>query len=624
MSGLVDTATARGSIATVLVLPTGGLPPATRQRQAEQAANPANVDHSGAPQITYFVQLLDPVDTVLANQLVTPLMMDDHTDDAESALFSLVFPQPAGQVAKIQLMAGSTPVYTMTPGINSPTVAIQQPTAGAQIDTPLVIQWTATDPDPADQLLFTVQYSHDGGATWHTLTTDYPSSPAGAYTLTYNDLGGLQGSAPNAALVRVLASDGYNTGIAISQPFTVKNRKPEPYIVAPGSGQTYPAGAAVVLQGGATDPEEGGLAGNALTWAVDGNGAGNDATGIAAGLAPGTHTAVLTATDTANNTAQASVQFAVAPLAVPLGTAPLLDGKCTDSNYDAGAQVQLAPYADGAQATVRLLRSDAYLWACFSGMQPGATTPGAFAGLRVDVNNSRDALAQSSDFGFFAGEDGDVFTLAGDGAGNFAAAGPGGLLAQIGVQETTWSAELRIDAGVLGGWDHLVGLGAGHYWRNFQGDDFVWPYTSIWNKPNTWATTALGDQPVIAVIDPYTATLGGPAFLMQIDGAGFVSGTTAFWGGAALPTTLGDGEHLTVEVGAAQLGSAGQVQVTVRSPAPGNFASNAVPFIVVAPAPFIATLTPVSVTAGGSPFVLTVNGSQLHAGRTGAVEWCSR
>ncbi len=460
-------------------------------------------------------------------------------------------------------------------------------------------------------MLFTVQYSHNGGAAWQTLTTDYPSTPAGAYTLTYNDLGGLQGSAPNAALIRVLASDGYHTSSATSPAFTVKNRKPEPYIVAPANGQSHPAGAAVVLQGGATDPEDGGLAGDALTWAVDGRPAGSGAEVIAAGLAPGAHTAVMTATDATNNTAAASVSFAVAPLAIPLGAAPLLDGVCDDSSYGAGAQVQLAPYGAGAQATVRLLRSSDFLWACFTGLPQGATTPGAFVGLRVDVDNSRHALAQSSDFGFFAGEDGDVYTLAGDGSGGFAAAGPGGLQAQIGVQITTWSAELRIAAATLGGWDHLVGLDLGHYWLGFQGDDYLWPYTATYNQPNTWATTALGDQPVITVIDPYAATAGEPALVLSIEGSGFVSGTTALWGGTPLATTLVDGEHLTATVDAAQLASAGQVLVSVRSPAPGSFESNQLPFLVDAAAPFVTGLTPPSVVAGSPSLLLTVIGGNF-------------
>ena len=73
----------------------------------------------------------------------------------------------------------------------------------------------------------------------------------------------------------------------------------------------------------------------------------------------------------------------------------------------------------------------------------------------MDVDNSRSAQAQTSDYGFFIGEDGSVFTYAGNGAGGFTDPGPGGLQAQVNTGANTWSGELRIDKAVLGGWDHL-------------------------------------------------------------------------------------------------------------------------------------------------------------------------
>ncbi|MEZ4615045.1 MAG: hypothetical protein R2867_05955 [Caldilineaceae bacterium] len=115
------------------------------------------------------------------------------------------------------------------------------------VDT-LNIQWQADDADVDDQLFFTVQYSHDDGVKWHTLVTNYPSNPTKSYALTYDDLGGLPGSAPNAARVRVLASDGFHTTIATSPGFTVQNRKPDVAILNPAPGQNFAAGVAIPLQ----------------------------------------------------------------------------------------------------------------------------------------------------------------------------------------------------------------------------------------------------------------------------------------------------------------------------------------------------------------------------------------
>jgi hypothetical protein len=298
-------------------------------------------------------------------------------------------------------------------------------------------------------------------------------------------------------------------------------------------------------------------------------------------------------------------------LTVPISTTPTLDGYCDEAGYAAGSSLQLKPYSDSAQANVRVVRDDNYLWACFSGLQVGVADPGAVVGVRADIDNSRDPLAQPTDAGFFVGEDGSVYTLAGDGAGNFVVPGPGGLEAQVSTVGMSWSAELRIDKAMLGGWDHLVGLNFGHYSVTTQNDDYLWPYRSESSKPSTWATTALGSQPVITALEPFTATVLGPSFPLTVTGSGFISGTVALWNGTPLPTTVVDGEHLSVQVGAEQIASAAVVQVKAQSPAPGNFVSNEVPFLVEALTPVISSLSPGSVPAENPTLTLIIDGSNF-------------
>ena len=287
--------------------------------------------------------------------------LDSHEDEGQSALFSDLFTPPAGQVATIQLVAvdqdGDHVVDSLSPGVHPPTVSIQQPAGGSVVSDSLKIQWTASDPDPDDRLLFTVQYSHNNGASWHTLAINVPSTPDPSNLLTFNDLGSLHGSGPNTALIRVLATDGYNTKIAISQPFTLTNRPPQPAIITPGAGQTFAAGDDVLLRGTATDPEDGGLAGNALRWQVDGSDAGQDTDVTVPGLATGPHTAALAATDSNSQTITATVSFHVAPLSILQIISPTVafDGFCDDAPYMQAADLQLQPYSDGSQATVRLL-----------------------------------------------------------------------------------------------------------------------------------------------------------------------------------------------------------------------------------------------------------------------------
>jgi hypothetical protein len=614
VSGLVDTANNRGEISLVVILPTESVPPGTRQMLNAQMRTVALPTHGEAPHALYTLRLLDPQGTALVTRTLTLIHLDDHDEDNDTSIFSDLFPPPSGEVATIQLLADGVVIDSRTSGINKPTVSIQQPASGAVIENTLTIQWTASDPDPADRLLFTVQYSHDNGNSWHTVSLNVPSRPDPVNTLTLNDLGSLHGSDPNTARIRVLASDGYNTTIATSQPFTLNNRPPLPVIIVPSSGQSFAAGPALLLQGTATDAEDGGLSGNSLKWQVDGVNIGSGQDVIAAGIGPGLHTAALGATDSNNQIVTTTVNFNVSPLTIPHAAAPLLDGLCNDEGYANGSLLQLKPYSDDTVANVQLLRSDDYLWLCFSALKQGAVEPGGYAGLRADINNSRDPLAQVSDIGFFVGEDGDVFTKVGDDAGDLIPPGPAGLQGQISMgPNSTWNAELRIAKAALGDWDHLVGMAFGHHSVAQADDDYVWPYNAQWAKPNTWAATALGNQPVITLLQPYTATVLSASLAMTVEGSSFVSGTTVLWNGSALPTTFVDSEHLTAQVAAAQLTSAGLVTVTTRSPAPGNFTSNPLPFFIEPLRPQITALSPASAEAEDPTLTLTIDGSNFAA-----------
>ncbi|RLT32720.1 MAG: hypothetical protein DWI57_18180 [Chloroflexi bacterium] len=602
-SGYIDRAIQQGVVNYLITLPAASVPPQTLA-QSRHAADPLAV---------YKLRLIDAAGVVLHEEPITPLPLDDHSAESDPALFSATFAPPAGQVAQVQLLADATAIYTLTTGLGQPTVTVQQPTANAVIDANLIIEWTASDPDTDDRLLFTVQYSYDNGGHWHTLVTDFPGSPTGVNTLALADLGSLHASSGQTAQIRVLGSDGYHTAIGVSDLFSVPNRKPDVFVTSPVNGQSFGAGMPVLLRGGAMDAEEGGLSGAALAWTRNGSAAGSGEDVTVDGLAPGTHNAVLTATDAANGQASVAVSFEIAPLGIPQTAAPQLDGFCNDDAYASGVSVALAPYTSGEQASVALLRTTSQLWVCYSRLQKATGGPGALAGLRVDVNNSRDALAQPDDYGFFVGENGDVVTVAGDGSGGFAAAGPGGLQAQVSSDAVGWSAELRIDGSVLGGLDHLLGLAVGHYALAAPGDGYGWPFAALANAPSTWALTALGTLPSLASLQPFTATLNSPEFALRIEGSNFLSGTLVLWNGAPLPTEFGDSEHLTATVGAAQLGTAGTVTVTTRAPAPGEFVSNGMPFVVLALPPAITQLSPTSILAGTPLFTLTITGTHFSA-----------
>ncbi len=257
-AGYIDLEINQGMLNYLLVLPQASLP-----SQAFVAVQSADAGHAELSHAAYTLRLLAADNTVLHDEPVTPLPIDDHVSGSQPALFSKTFAVPSGQVAKVQLLADSTVIASLTPGTGLPTVSVQQPAGGAVIDANLTIEWTAADPDPGDQLHHTVQYSYDGGAHWHTLVTEFPGSATGSNRLALADLGSLHGTTGQTAVIRVLASDGYNTAIGLSQPFTVVNRRPDVAILSPVGGESFPVPQPVLLSGAANDAEDGGLSGAA-------------------------------------------------------------------------------------------------------------------------------------------------------------------------------------------------------------------------------------------------------------------------------------------------------------------------------------------------------------------------
>ncbi len=110
-------------------------------------------------------------------------------------------------------------------------------------------------------------------------------------------------------------------------------------------------------------------------------------------------------------------------------------------------------------------------------------------------------------------------------------------------------------------------------------------------------------------LSPSNAVAGGTAFTLTVNGSGFVSGSVVNFGGAAKVTTFKTSSQLTAAISAADIASAGSVNVTVTNPPPGGSTSSAFVFSVNNPAPVLASLSPASAIAGGSAFTLTVNGS---------------
>ena len=77
---------------------------------------------------------------------------------------------------------------------------------------------------------------------------------------------------------------------------------------------------------------------------------------------------------------------------------------------------------------------------------------------------------------------------------------------------------------------------------------------------------------------PSSATAGGSAFTLTVNGTGFVSGANVRWNGATRPTTFVSSTQLTAAIPASDIATAGTPSITVTNPTGGP--SNALTFTV--------------------------------------------
>ena len=122
---------------------------------------------------------------------------------------------------------------------------------------------------------------------------------------------------------------------------------------------------------------------------------------------------------------------------------------------------------------------------------------------------------------------------------------------------------------------------------------------------STATFTVLGTQtpppapstPTISGIFPSSAAAGSGTFALTIDGAGFISSSTALWNGMNLSTVFVSSGQLTAQIPAADLAAATSAAVAVFTPAPGGGSSTTTVFTVYTPNPGAISQAPTGLTA---------------------------
>jgi len=125
--------------------------------------------------------------------------------------------------------------------------------------------------------------------------------------------------------------------------------------------------------------------------------------------------------------------------------------------------------------------------------------------------------------------------------------------------------------------------------------------------------------PTLGSFNPTSVTARNAAFTLSVAGTGFVSTSTVQWNGTARVTTFVSSTQLQAAITAADVATAGTVNVTVSSPTPGGGVSSAVMFTIDNPSPTLVSLNPNSAFAGGPAFTLNLTGTNFVS--TSTVLW---
>jgi hypothetical protein len=228
-----------------------------------------------------------------------------HPRHDQPEQFSLVIPRSPG-AARVSLYAGKQLLAQRDASKSAPTVAFTTQLGGAPLAGEQPLAWDAADGD-GDALIYSVEYSPDGGASWLPVAVGL-KDPA-----TKVDFDSLPGS--DQALLRVIASDGFSSGVATSASLKVARHKPLPAIGGAHDGAKYAAGQLVSLSGSAFDWEDGEITGaKSFTWSSDRDGLLGNGPWLDTQLSPGAHTITLTARDADGNSAATTLRVSVAGL----------------------------------------------------------------------------------------------------------------------------------------------------------------------------------------------------------------------------------------------------------------------------------------------------------------------
>ena len=440
---------------------------------------------SGFP---YQICQRDSEGKLLGQSAVVPFPIPDEGSDL---VFYLQTVECMPGMAKLELCKNGAVLSEMQRSPNNPTVEVAKPsvedTGGLSV---IQANWTASDPD-GTPLVFDVSYSPDNGQTWQTIRNNYTHT-----SLVFkNDLPG----GANARL-RVVASDGMNSAVAMSPPFAVDLKPPTIWFDDTFDNPVIPQAELPTANFTVYDAEDGYI--NGVSVKIDGPQIKRFADTPEVDLSdlvPGNYDLSVTATDSDGQSTEKIREFEVGPVIVPdyESGAPVLDGLCNDTAYTASATTTLR-----GNSTAAFVHVNNTLYACIDNLPLSATN--SEIALFFDPNDSGDATAQPGDIGFSVDQNGLPRQFAAQGGQMTLDPSPTlGARAIVHRGVNGWSAEFAIPDSLLGGWDHaarmLVVLDSQ---TNAQTLTTTWPANGDRHSPVTWAAAWFGAAPPKTNLSP--------------------------------------------------------------------------------------------------------------------------
>lgn len=164
------------------------------------------------------IKLLGENGEIIAEYPFVPILSTALLDtNSTRALISEVIPY-INSTKKIVLLKDNLELGSRYISEHAPAIKIISPKGGEFINGSTTIKWLAQDQD-GDNLTYFLSYSNDEGRTWQSIVSNLRNT-----TSLNIDTETLPGNTVSPSLFRIIATDGVNTAVDVSDAFTIPPR----------------------------------------------------------------------------------------------------------------------------------------------------------------------------------------------------------------------------------------------------------------------------------------------------------------------------------------------------------------------------------------------------------------